>query len=108
MASTLTVKVHPVVYLTIVDAFERRSNKPGANDKALGTLLGFYEKNAIQVTNCYAIPFSEQKEDTPELDDGFNQSMLQIMKRATPSEQPVGWSVHLFFILLFMIVIKYC
>lgn len=49
MASTLTVKVHPVVYLTIVDAFERRSNKPGANDKALGTLMGFYEKNAIQV-----------------------------------------------------------
>ncbi|KHN70763.1 Eukaryotic translation initiation factor 3 subunit F [Toxocara canis] len=91
MASTLTVKVHPVVYLTIVDAYERRSNKPGANDKALGTLLGFYEKNAIQVTNCYAIPFSEQKEDTPELDDGFNQSMLQMMKRATPSEQPVGW-----------------
>lgn len=91
MASTLTVKVHPVVYLTIADAFERRSNKPGANDKALGTLLGFYEKNAIQVTNCYAIPFSEQKEDTPELDDGFNQSMLQMMKRSTPSEQPVGW-----------------
>ncbi|MFH4982470.1 hypothetical protein AB6A40_009179 [Gnathostoma spinigerum] len=91
MASTLTVKVHPVVFLTIVDAFERRSNKPGANDKALGTLLGFYEKNVIQVTNCYAIPFSEQKEDTPELDDGFNQSMLQMMRRATPSEQPVGW-----------------
>uniref|UniRef100_A0A0N4TI36 MPN domain-containing protein n=1 Tax=Brugia pahangi TaxID=6280 RepID=A0A0N4TI36_BRUPA len=91
MASTLTVKVHPVVYLTIVDAFERRSNKPGANDKALGTLMGFYEKNAIQVTNCYAIPFREQKEDTPELDDGFNQTMLMMMKRATPSEQPVGW-----------------
>lgn len=50
MASTLTVKVHPVVYLTIVDAYERRSNKPGANDKALGTLMGFYEKNAIQVS----------------------------------------------------------
>ncbi|VDM95075.1 unnamed protein product [Thelazia callipaeda] len=91
MASTLTVKVHPVVYLTIVDAFERRSNKPGANDKALGTLMGFYEKNAIQVTNCYAIPFREQKEDTPELDDGFNQTMLMMMRRATPSEQPVGW-----------------
>lgn len=91
MTSTLTVKIHPVVYLTIVDAYERRSNKPGANDKALGTLLGFYEKNAIQVTNCYAIPFSEQKEDTPELDDGFNQSMMSMMKRATPSEQPVGW-----------------
>uniref|UniRef100_A0A183E4C2 MPN domain-containing protein n=1 Tax=Gongylonema pulchrum TaxID=637853 RepID=A0A183E4C2_9BILA len=25
------------------------------------------------------------------LDDGFNQTMLMMMKRATPSEQPVGW-----------------
>jgi len=91
MASTMTVKVHPVVYLTIVDAFERRSNKEGANDKALGTLLGFYEKNAVQVTNCYAIPFSEQKDEAPELDDGFNQQMLHMMKRASPTEGPVGW-----------------
>lgn len=57
MASTFTVKVHPVVYLTIVDAFERRSNKPGANDKALGTLMGFYEKNAIQVIHFYSDKF---------------------------------------------------
>uniref|UniRef100_A0A914XPA6 MPN domain-containing protein n=1 Tax=Plectus sambesii TaxID=2011161 RepID=A0A914XPA6_9BILA len=91
MASTMTVKVHPVVYFTIVDAFERRSNKEGANDKALGTLLGFYEKNGVQVTNCYSIPFSEQKEEAPELDDGYNQQMLQMMKRASPTEGPVGW-----------------
>jgi len=87
----MTVKVHPVVYFTIVDAFERRSNKEGANDKALGTLLGFYEKNGVQVTNCYSIPFSEQKEEAPELDDGYNQQMLQMMKRASPTEGPVGW-----------------
>jgi len=91
MASTMTVKVHPVVYLSIVDAFERRSNKEGANDKALGTLLGSYEKNAVQVTNCYAIPFSEQNEEAPELDVSFNQSMLAMMKRASPTEAPVGW-----------------
>ncbi|MCP9261892.1 Eukaryotic translation initiation factor 3 subunit F [Dirofilaria immitis] len=89
MASTLTVKVHPVVYLTIVDAFERRSNKPGANDKALGTLMGFYEKMpSSNKLLCHTVP--RAKEDTPELDDGFNQTMLMMMKRATPSEQPVG------------------
>ena len=53
MASNLTVKVHPVVYMTIVDSFMRRSRstKGGQQspDKVLGTLLGFYEKGAIQV-----------------------------------------------------------
>ena len=41
------VKVHPVVYMTIVDAYERRKSK---EDRALGTLLGYYEKNAIQAS----------------------------------------------------------
>lgn len=53
MASNLTVKVHPVVYMTIVDSYMRRARptKTGqqAPDKVLGTLLGFYEKGAIQV-----------------------------------------------------------
>ncbi|CAJ0570303.1 unnamed protein product, partial [Mesorhabditis spiculigera] len=93
MASSLTVKVHPVVYLTIVDAYERRSRPikaNQANDKALGTLMGFYEKGAVQVTNCFAIPFNENR-DQPELDDSFNQSMIHMLKRSTPTEQPVGW-----------------
>ncbi|KAF8364049.1 eif-3.F, partial [Pristionchus pacificus] len=94
MASFLTVKVHPVVYLTIVDSYERRARqtKQGApaNDKALGTLMGFYEKGAVQVTNCFAIPFNENT-DEPELDDSFNMAMVQMLKRAAPTEQPVGW-----------------
>ncbi|CAI4224304.1 unnamed protein product [Auanema sp. JU1783] len=94
MASNLTVNVHPVVYMTIVDSYLRRSRpiKAGqqANDKALGTLMGFYEKGAIQVTNCFAIPFNESRDDL-ELDDQFNQQMIQMLKRASPTEQPVGW-----------------
>lgn len=73
MASNfLTVKVHPVVCMTIVDAFERRINRQ--NDRALGTLLGFYEKNAVQITNCYSIPFRETNE-TQDIDDLFNKQM---------------------------------
>lgn len=62
--------------------------------------MGYFvskDYKGFKVTNCYAIPFSEQKEDTPELDDGFNQSMLQMMKRATPSEQPVGWLLFIIY-----------
>lgn len=90
MASSLTVKVHPIVYMTIVDSFERRSQKSTCNNRALGTLLGFYEKDVVQVTNCYAIPFREAA-DMPEINDQFNKQMYQVCKRAAPSEQVVGW-----------------
>lgn len=43
-----------------------------------------------QVTNCFAIPFNENT-DEPELDDSFNMAMVQMLKRAAPTEQPVGW-----------------
>lgn len=65
MASNLTVKVHPVVYMQIVDAYERKSSsnigktvsttplstqkQERMESRALGTLLGFYEKNIVQV-----------------------------------------------------------
>ncbi|CAD5215375.1 unnamed protein product [Bursaphelenchus xylophilus] len=91
MASSLTVKVHPVVYMTMVDAYERRSRMKGS-DKALGTLLGFYEKNVVQITNCYSIPFRETAE-SQELDDTFNKQMWNFCRRATPSEQIVGWFI---------------
>lgn len=51
MASPLIVKVHPVVFMTMVDSYERRSVRAGMNDRALGTLLGFYEKNVVQVNS---------------------------------------------------------
>ena len=61
----LTVKVHPVVYMSIIDAYERKSSsnigktvstttmsaqrQERVESRALGTLLGFYEKNVVQV-----------------------------------------------------------
>lgn len=105
--TTLTVKVHPVVYMAIVDAYERKSSsnigktistagisaqkQERMESRALGTLLGFYEKNAVQVTNCYAIPFRETGTETPEINDIFNRSMLLMSKRSSPTEQIVGW-----------------
>jgi len=88
----LTVKVHPIVYMTIVDAYERRSQKSVTTGRALGTLLGFYEKNVVQVTNCYAIPYREVLDgQQPEISDTFNKEMWQVSKRAAPTESIVGW-----------------
>jgi len=91
MASSLTVKVHPVVHLSIIDAYERRSQRAGMKSGALGTLLGIYEKNVVQVTNCYAIPYRESDNDVPEINDVFNKQMWQAFKRSSPAEQIVGW-----------------
>lgn len=65
MASNLVVKVHPSVYMQMVDAYERKSSsnigrsvtttvlsaqrQERMESRALGTLLGFYEKNVVQV-----------------------------------------------------------
>ncbi|CAK5103628.1 unnamed protein product [Meloidogyne enterolobii] len=103
----LTVKVHPVVYMSIIDAYERKSSsnigktvsttamsaqrQERVESRALGTLLGFYEKNVVQATNCYAIPFSDAVIDNPEINDNFNRSMWQMCKRSSPTEQIVGW-----------------
>lgn len=89
MASQLTVKVHPLVLMTMVDSYERRSRI--AKDQALGTLLGYYEKNSIQVTDCYAIPFRVSATGMPEIDDAYNKEMYNAARRTTPSEQIVGW-----------------
>uniref|UniRef100_A0A914HYZ0 Dynamin-like GTPase OPA1, mitochondrial n=1 Tax=Globodera rostochiensis TaxID=31243 RepID=A0A914HYZ0_GLORO len=103
MASSLTVKIHPVVYMSIVDAYERKSSSnitsrnlnsrpmETAENRALGTLLGFYEKNVVQVTSCYAVPFRETSDDIPEINDALNRQMWQMSKRTSPSEQIVGW-----------------
>ncbi|CAP37291.2 Protein CBR-EIF-3.F [Caenorhabditis briggsae] len=56
----------------------------------MGTLMGYYEKGSIQVTNCFAIPFNESNDDL-EIDDQFNQQMISALKKTSPNEQPVGW-----------------
>ncbi|TKR73124.1 hypothetical protein L596_020472 [Steinernema carpocapsae] len=90
--ANLTVKVHPVVHMTIVDAYERRKQKVGPDDRALGTLLGYYYgKDVVHVTNAYAIPFSEADAEAPQLDVLYNEGMHQILRKASPSEQVVGW-----------------
>lgn len=47
------VKLHPVVILTICDAYLRRdANK----SRVIGTLLGQIEDNVIEVKNCFVVP----------------------------------------------------
>ena len=51
----------------------------------------------LEVTNCYAIPFRESGNDTPEINDSINRSMLMISKKSSPTEQIVGWCVPILY-----------
>uniref|UniRef100_A0A1I7U5H9 MPN domain-containing protein n=1 Tax=Caenorhabditis tropicalis TaxID=1561998 RepID=A0A1I7U5H9_9PELO len=91
MASNLTVNVHPGVYMSVVDTHMRLLMSEGNEQKkCMGTLMGYYEKGSIQVTNCFAIPFNESN-DNLGIVDQFNQQMISALKKTSPNEQPVGW-----------------
>ena len=59
LPSSLKVKVHPAVLLTICDSYVRRSSK---QTRVIGTLLGQIIDGTIEVKNCYAVPHSEAPE----------------------------------------------
>ncbi|XP_071547744.1 eukaryotic translation initiation factor 3 subunit F [Panulirus ornatus] len=89
MALNLVAKVHPVVFFTIVDSFERRN--PEAQ-RVIGTLLGTIgvERGAIEITNCFCVPHNESKEEVAvELD--FAKDMYELHRKVNPSEVIVGW-----------------
>lgn len=82
-------KVHPVVFFTIVDSYERRN--PDAH-RVIGTLLGTIgvDKGAIEITNCFCVPHNESKEEVAvELD--FAKDMYELHRKVNPGEVIVGW-----------------
>ncbi|CAL4162847.1 unnamed protein product, partial [Meganyctiphanes norvegica] len=87
MALDLVAKVHPVVFYTIVDSYERRN--PDAH-RVIGTLLGNVDKGTVEVTNCFCVPHNESKEEVAvELD--FAKDMYELHRKVNPSETIVGW-----------------
>lgn len=83
----LVVKIHPVVLLAIADSYERRND---TSHRVIGTLLGVYEKESVEVTNCLCIPHNES-EDEVAVDMEFAKAMYDLHKKVNPSEVIVGW-----------------
>jgi len=90
MSSLITCKVHPVVILSIIDAFERRDAKEGSNKKAIGTLLGNFERNVVEVSNCYCVPHSEVNGEA-KISPHINKEMYELSKISNSTEVAVGW-----------------
>merc|ERR1712137_1130183 len=87
MALNLTVKLHPVVLLQIIDSYERRNLDA---QRVIGTLLGTSYKNGVEVTNCFCVPHNESEEEVAvELD--FAKDMFDLHRKVNPQETIVGW-----------------
>jgi translation initiation factor 3 subunit F len=55
-ATSISVKVQPVVLFNICDAYIRRNE---TQDRVIGTLLGTVENGVVELRNCYAVPHNE-------------------------------------------------
>jgi len=89
-----------VVLFSIVDAHERRkamtnaqSNKKEPDQRALGTLLGTYERDFVNVTNCFTVPITIEPDsnEPPKMDVKHNNDMIRTIQKALPNEGVVGW-----------------
>ncbi|KAJ8297539.1 hypothetical protein KUTeg_024542, partial [Tegillarca granosa] len=60
MAVNLVCRIHPVVLFSIVDSYERRNEDAR---RVIGTLLGQYDKGAVEITNCFAVPHNESEDE---------------------------------------------
>jgi translation initiation factor 3 subunit F len=85
---TPKVSVHPLVVLTVLDAYMRRGT--GLN-RVIGTLLGTKTANLIEVTSCYCVPHQETAEGEIAFDEDYNTKMLSLKKAMAQGEEIVGW-----------------
>lgn len=86
------VKIHPTVLLSVVDHYNRIAG--GTRKRVIGTLLGEYgDQGILEVTNCYAVPFEEEKDD-PSIwffDHIYHEKMFNMMRRINGREKIIGW-----------------
>lgn len=86
------VVVHPLVLLSVVDAYNQVN--AGSNKKrAVGVLLGQHFGNTYNAANSFAVPFEEDEKNSGVwyLDHDFVDSMTQMMKKINAKEKIIGW-----------------
>ncbi|XP_064608325.1 eukaryotic translation initiation factor 3 subunit F-like [Liolophura sinensis] len=87
MAYSQVCRVHPVVFFSIVDSYERRNEDAR---RVIGTLLGTVDKGSVEISNCFAVPHNES-EDEVAVDIEYARNMYDLHKKVNPSEVIVGW-----------------
>lgn len=86
------VVVHPLVLLSVVDHYKRVVAK-SKNKRVAGILLGEWNKGALDITNCYAVPFEEDPKEPRVwfLDHIYHENMYGMFRKISAREKVVGW-----------------
>merc|ERR1712078_604886 len=75
-----------------VDHFNR-SCKGAANKRAVGSVCGEIRDGNVHITNCYAVPFEEARNDPRVwyVDHLYHEDMFYMMKKVNAKERFMGW-----------------
>mmetsp|Transcript_34113 Transcript_34113/g.61501 ORF Transcript_34113/g.61501 Transcript_34113/m.61501 type:complete len:286 (-) Transcript_34113:196-1053(-) len=87
-----SVKVSPVVVLSICDAYLRRKEN---SSRVIGSLLGTYSDGVVEIKSCFPVPITEASGENGlaevKLDVSYHKTMLDLRSKVSPSEMFVGW-----------------
>jgi hypothetical protein len=84
------VKVHATAIFSILNHFIRRTPREG---RVMGTLLGeVKEDGTVEITDCFAVPFTEKVEETyVAIDQKYHTLMYAFHRRNNKKEKALGW-----------------
>ena len=86
--SNLNVKIHPVVLLSILDAYERRRVE---QVRVIGTLLGYVDKSGtIEISNSFVVPHKEEKGEVF-FDIELAKELYELHRKVNMNECLIGW-----------------
>lgn len=102
-AAPVSVDVHAVVLLSIIDHHTRRAEKAGGNnangvtqDRAVGVLLGTNTAGVVEVTNSFGVLHVQHTD--PEtgreevlIKNAAVKDLLALHRKVNDKEQIVGW-----------------
>lgn len=80
-------KLHPVVVLSILDHYKRRTLN---SSRVVGTLLGERKGDTIYIKNSFPVPHDEQH-DQVAVDMEYHRTMLSLYQRVHSKQFVVGW-----------------
>mmetsp|Transcript_33637 Transcript_33637/g.84448 ORF Transcript_33637/g.84448 Transcript_33637/m.84448 type:complete len:300 (-) Transcript_33637:24-923(-) len=83
LSESRTVKVHPVVLLSVLDHFTRRKEN---QRRVIGALLGVVTDDVVEIRNSFPVPHTEDKEVAVDM-----QNLFELHKKVNPNEVYVGW-----------------
>lgn len=78
------ILLHPLVLVSIQEHHQRMNN-----NRVIGAILGYVNKTELHITNCFALPFNEEKNWL--LDTSYLQNMYDLLLKVNNKEKLLGW-----------------